>query len=332
MDIAPIESASPSLVARLVQCGHQEGLRRATPESIRSSLPISDASALGTAAHAVLARVLKSTDSRISDDATLRQIWEDAIDTQYNRTDGIRPPGTWWRYNVVRRGTFRLAKQLVVDIERLQGTASVEQEVRSDDGTLWGRPDLVLRYPDGSAEIVDFKTGTHDSGPPDDGELRQLMIYGFLVDAVDCAVTRLKIARVDGETWSSAVTSSQLQSAAAEALRAVDQFNRALPDTTSLARPGDACTFCAQSLGCDVAWTGRIPASALEGRVDEAYVSRDLSVISVRTTNDNSIVRLVGVPLDVVPPPGSSIRAVRLGKQSPGQFQWQSGRSRIRVS
>ena len=296
------------------------------------STVLTDASALGIAAHAVLAAAVHSLSIASQLDYDLARLWDWAVSEQSAHTSGGRPPETWWRYNIVRRGTLALAKRLVVEIYERAATTSIEQEVRSPDRALWGRPDLVLRLPDATVEVVDFKTGAHEFGPPDDAERQQLMLYGFLVEsATGAEVRRLRLERIDGDSWSTAVCSADLLSAAAEAFRVVAEFNLAIPDSSLLARPGAACSRCSQVLRCDIGWTDGAPDSGIEGKVEMSFSERGLSVITLTPTGTSTVSRLVGVPAEVLPAEGAQIRAVRLHLQNPQQMQWQSGRSAMRV-
>ena len=80
-------------------------------------------------------------------------------------------------FNIIKRATRRLVRQLRDEAEAVGATPLVEAELRSPSCSLWGRPDLVLLYPDRSADVIDFKTGAHFEDAPAEREQFQLELY-----------------------------------------------------------------------------------------------------------------------------------------------------------
>ena len=159
MVLDPITTASPMLIWRLIQCGHQEGLRRAA-ERPSGRLAVSSAAALGNAAHSVLAQALtlESFNDELPPD-WFEGAWDQAVAHERTHCSEGGPAEGWRRYSIIKRGTRRLAASLRFEIAEAGATALTETDIYAVSVPLWGRPDVVIQHPDGTLEIVDVKTG-----------------------------------------------------------------------------------------------------------------------------------------------------------------------------
>lgn len=326
MVLDPITTASPTLIWRLIQCGHQEGLRRAA-EKPSGLLAVSSAAALGNAAHSVLAQALGLES--LNDDLLpgwFAGAWEQAVAHERTHCSESGPAEGWRRYSIIKRGTRRLAASLRSEIADAGATALTETDMHAVSIPLWGRPDVVIQHPDGTVEIVDVKTGDHLESSPSEREMSQLQLYVFIAgEALQATVTRIRIERVDGHSWSGPATLDESHSAGALAMVAVERFNAQLGDTTTLARPGEACAHCRSVLACEPAWesdpTGFV---GVQGTLNT--ISSENGQVTLTVVTPAGIVDIVGISgVNLVP--GDELRVAHLRKQSGMRFVWLQGRS-----
>jgi hypothetical protein len=140
---------------------------------------------------------------------------------------------------------------------------SVETRLRSPDGLLVGRPDLVdVRR----REVFDYKTNLGPQEAPDsvsDADARQMRLYAYLLQQNGVAIERGTIVRANGARSSIAITENDARREADEARRALEEFNRCVSaggTFDSLARPSaEACRWCPCMPMCEPFWQGALP-------------------------------------------------------------------------
>ena len=83
-----------------------------------------------------------------------------------------------------------------------KATARIETEMKASSSSIWGRPDIVVLHHDGTAEVIDVKTGDYAGTEPTERGVRQLQLYATIVaEARGDQITRLRIERIDGKCW-----------------------------------------------------------------------------------------------------------------------------------
>jgi hypothetical protein len=219
-----------------------------------------------------------------------------------------------------------LAASLRSEIAEAGATALTETDMYAVSAPLWGRPDVVIQHADGTVEIVDVKTGDHLESGPSEREMCQLQLYAFIAgEALDVTVTRLRVERVDGHSWSGPATFDESRRAGVLAMAAVERFNAQLGDTTALARPGEACAHCRSVLACEPAWESD-PAGfvGVQGTLNAISSENGQIILTVDTpAGFIDIVGFSGVELA----PGDELRVAHLRKQGGTRFVWLQGRS-----
>lgn len=332
MEIEPITSASPTLISQLLECSHQEGLRRAARRGrIGDKSSISSAAALGNTAHAVIAAGLQA----LPHDVELRSdwfssTWEAAVSAQRERCTDEAPPENWRRYSIVKRGTLRLTLKLRAEMALAKATALIETEMTASSSPIWGRPDIVVLHRDGTAEIIDVKTGDHAGTEPTEREVRQLQLYAVIVsEARGVRIVRLRIERVDGPSWATQARDVDARAASSKAEASIALFNSHIEDTSALARPGPACGMCRQILGCDPAWSSpNADFIGVEGEVVLVHTengSRTTRVATAQAEVDIVGLTLTGAEIEL----GGRIRVAHLHVQTEDQYRWQLHRSLV---
>lgn len=252
--------------------------------------------------------------------------WDQAIAHERTHCSDRGPAEGWRRYSIIKRGTHRLATSLRSEIAEAGAIAITESDMFAVSAPLWGRPDIVIQHPDGSVEIVDIKTGEHFEPTPSGREVSQLQLYAFIVgEALKASVTRLRIERVDGHSWSAPATVEGSRRSSALAMAALAAFNSQIEDTTELARPGEACAHCRLVLACEPAWK-----SSSAGFIGEQGIVTSISSENGQTTwtidSADGFVDVVG-PGGVEVNPGDWLRVAHVRKQGDMRFGWISGRS-----
>lgn len=322
MVLTAIDRVSASLGWRLSQCAHEVGLGRARKAPPRAGASNSTAVALGNTAHRVLERAL--TVEPLSIELNLAWYateWSAALEAE--RLNCVDPsmPERWRRYSLVKRGVRRVAEHLRRDAEAQQARLIVEREIYSETKPLWGKPDVVLVFEDGTAEIVDFKTGEHEDVEPDARELQQLDLYSMLVsDVYGLEVVTLRICRAHGPDWRGPASHSR----SAEAWRIIDigrvEYNAHLGDTLPLASPGDGCQRCKSASHCSVVWDA-LPAGFVGVRGSLAAVHSDAGAMTLEIATSYGAVTVVGCPMFAVQP-GQSIRIAHLRRLDDVTYRW----------
>ena len=325
----PIETLTPTLAWQMKSCPHAVGLLRQRESRLGQQRKSPPSAALGKAAHSVLEQALIKVrlDEQLSS-AWFDESWTAAVLLEQATCTETGPPQAWRRYSIVRRGTRRVMAELRAYALASGARLIVEEESLWAEGKLAGRPDLVFAYQDGSAEIVDFKTGAAGRSEALESELHQLSLYAVLVRAVyGLKITKLRVVRCEGDGWSSSIDESETERIYNEAQQSLAVFNDNVLNTEPLATPGRACGNCRQVLECDVVWRARPGGlEAVDGLVDSVESEAGALTLSVQTSFGPVLV--VGCPNRPVKV-GATVRIAHLRKVSQGAFRWQPDRTQM---
>jgi len=329
MAVSPIEMLTPTLAWQLRSCPHAVGLRQpydAVQGQQRRNPP---PAALGKAAHSVLEHAF--TDVGLDEDLPngwFDETWDAAVRHERTSCTDTGPPQTWRRFSIVKRGTRRAVTELRALALASGAQPIVEKEKTWAEGKLAGRPDLIFAYQDGSAEVVDFKTGSDAGGEPPESELHQLSLYAVLVRAVYGLTTKtLRVVRCEGVGWSRSVTERDVDLVYRDVLQRLEAFNRNFSNTEPLATPGAPCAHCRQVLDCDVVWSVRPDSlTVVDGLLSS--VEDEAGALSLAVQTDVGQLLVVGCPNRPVKV-GDSVRIAHLRKVSEGAFRWQPDRTQM---
>lgn len=327
--MTPIEMLTPTLAWQLRNCPHVVGLRQrydAVQGQQRRNPP---PAALGKAAHSVLEKAF--TDMSLEDDLPsgwFDEIWGAAVRHEQTTCTETGLPETWRRYSIVKRGTRRAVVELRGLALASGARPIVEEEKTWAEGKLTGRPDLVFAYQDGSAEVIDFKTGAEGGGEPLESELHQLSLYAVLVRAVyGLKATTLRVVRCEGDGWRRSVSERDIDLVYRDVLQRLEAFNSNFSNTEPLATPGKPCAHCRQVLDCDVVWRARPSAlTAVNGSLGS--VEDEAGALTLGVQTDAGPVLVVGCPNRPVKV-GDTVRIAHLRKVSDGAYRWQPDRTQM---
>jgi hypothetical protein len=315
---------------RLAQCTHEVGLSQEGARVSRGPRLDTSASALGKAAHKVLeAALVEAPLSGEIPPEWFEARWRSEVEEAQQSCLDQTSPERWKRYSIVKRGTRAAIKQIRAEAAAAGARPIVETEMWSADRDLWGRPDVVLAFADGTAELIDFKTGTHDGAAPSTKELHQLDFYTVLVEEFErLEVVSVRILRCDGPSWRGPARPAASAAVAAGARRAMGVFNMRLSDTASLANPGEPCTYCRQALGCKPVWDSRPPQfTAVGGRVETSSDEAGATTLEVSVHETRVVV--TGCPPGV-PAVGQTAMIAHVRAMGDTGFRWQPERSMMR--
>ncbi|HHK43002.1 MAG TPA: hypothetical protein ENJ50_11330, partial [Planctomycetaceae bacterium] len=305
-DVQPITSISPTLYAAARKCP-----ARATwsAHGDRSSLPDHPRGLLGMAVHHVLERAalggVAGADTAAKREAA-RGIYDQKVTDLFASAHPIlmakfRTAERLPYYNLYRERVALLAAERAVDPPTgnrgggagggtAQHRSTVEQTLRSNDGKLKGRPDIV---DSARSEVVDYKTSRapEDGGVRDD-EARQLRLYAHLVNENGRSVTTGVILRADRSRGEIDISASEAEAEAAEAVKKLEELGalvgRAFEEA---ATPSPAsCSRCPCIPMCERFWNEAEPDWAEEtGRQIQGTVQ------AVRVTSTG----LVGIDIEI---------------------------------
>lgn len=247
-----ITSISPARIERLLSCplrvAFEQDAQDAATGSSRgaghgaTSLP----AAVGTAVHRAIELAI---DQRLDADAA----WDLACDEVAERGTDPREA------NNATRMRLRLGRRLPQLIQFIDDKHPLEilteHWMRSIDGRLQGRADLVLLGEE--AVVVDVKSGLseNDDGSPRDAYVRQLAVYAHLVAEshevgdVTCAIFSLRDGMVPVH-----LRTDDRDAMVAEAIHSLDAFNMRVPHDQPAQPSCSACSWCPYLTECDAAW------------------------------------------------------------------------------
>jgi hypothetical protein len=127
--------------------------------------------------------------------------------------------------------------------------------IEDQETGLYGRPDRV-EGPSSARRVVDLKTGLTQAEPTE-SQLRQLLLYAYLVTTTGDTVASVAIEDASGRRWEQPVQPGQLEATAEEAQARRAEFAAAMAasDPSASATPAaDICRWCAYRLVCQPYW------------------------------------------------------------------------------
>jgi CRISPR/Cas system-associated exonuclease Cas4 (RecB family) len=256
-----IATVSPSLYSRLSSCQYRVFLDRSRPPRSAAGFA-STAAVLGTVGHLALQRLVESGALRATDlSMAARSAWEEAIsEVVGSLTAATALPGYYLKAARFANTATRL--------QRLVGPASAlvpEVELRSPDGVIVGRADLIAHGSFGSW-IVDYKSGVERE--PGTGVAlicdheNQLRLYAYLWASTHGEwPASTYLLPFDGPEIEVPVDPRVCEAVANRARDLRAEFNACVPDPPPASPAPDHCRFCPHlgecepfQAACDATW------------------------------------------------------------------------------
>ena len=262
----PLEWVTPSLANDLLDCSYRVAWQ--LDNTYRPLRRPSTYSELGVVAHGVIedaahgmfvgdsAEVRAAIERRWNERATraeddLAHVWEPAQTPSRDQ---------WPGYYVTKARVIRHVADLSTRPERTSATftpPSIESALADERAMLRGRPDRV-EGPHGARRIVDVKSGLHQVAPSPP-QLRQLMLYGHLVEATtDDRVEEIAIEDASGKRWVQSFDRAATDSLVSDIMKARDSYNTATHDGSLIAHAtpvADGCRWCPFRVVCSPYWS-----------------------------------------------------------------------------
>lgn len=261
-----LKRLSPSLVNDLFAClyraafridGRFDALRRPSP-----------AAALGVVAHGViedLGRGLLANSTLDEAKSLLEDRWRHHVEAQAavlaRAWAPAAPPAAedWPGYHltkarVLRRARRRVGSGSAPEASTRRSTA-IEQMIVDKETGFYGRPDRV-EGPPSARRVVDLKTGLAQA-EPSEPQLRQLLLYAYLVTTTGDTVASVAIEDASGRRWEQPIHPEQLETIARESQARQAEFAAAMAaaDPSASAAPAaDTCRWCPYRLACQPYW------------------------------------------------------------------------------
>jgi hypothetical protein len=301
----PLATLSPARLERLLCCP----LRVAFEQQGQGDRhePPSPAALVGVAIHRAIELILRKK-AEGPDDA-----WKRACDELADKGGDPRV------FPTARRARLRLERRLPELLAYIDARSPVEllveEPLTSRDGTIHGRPDLLILGP--HPTIVDFKTGrvTGEDDPHPAYE-RQLTIYAWLAASclgidVDAALFSLREGIVPIDV--SPPLRAQLMT---EAMTARDDFNARAPGPQPGRPHEDHCRWCPFGCSCDDLWAalaaGEVDSvgwgEAVRGEVTANVVTTAIGVAALPINLVEGTRRGLAVVIDVPEPVASGLQ------------------------
>jgi len=255
---------APSGAASLLACK----LRVAFASEHRGGrAPGSPATRLGNVCHAVLAQAAGrrfgtpgSPDWR----ERFEHAWDAALTAELRDLSELDlgrpwpPPAKWPFYAQRKTAARRTARELSIEAEEPGFAAEAEQRQQSEDGTLRGQPDLVVRSP--VHEIRDYKTGsaTDDTGSARPDYALQVQLYAALEhDTSGRWPERGVLIPLPGDPVNVDIDPQAAAAATQRAAESLSAYNAevAAGHIKGLGSPSpSACRFCDYAPECEAFW------------------------------------------------------------------------------
>jgi PD-(D/E)XK nuclease superfamily protein len=355
--LVPLERVSPTLGESLRRCFLQVAFSRDNRFDFLNKP--NTAAALGLAAHevaeAAAAGAFTQGTHEQSDDA-FEKSWAAAIAREEERLKSawpltaIPPPHRWRGYELVHTrlrsllldledtgelnalsvaaensedatATHVLSESAAISSELIPGS-HLETWLQDRTGRLFGRADRVDISEDGSAHIIDLKSGwaLPDEMKPE--HRRQLLLYAFLWHAEHGIWPETAaIQRLDGSRLTIVVEPAEAETVANDLLETLVQFNTLLesqPTPETLASPSaDACQSCIFPPVCEPffgalrenwGWYRRYALGHVKQIIPIAGSTVvELALESSNVAGDPDYARVLGVPTECAPDDGTRV-------------------------
>lgn len=325
--LSPITYLTPSGVSRLLACPLSAALEKA-PQVARLRR-LTPASALGMTVHRVLERAAAGDlDPPGAAETAVDDAWASSLEDAHLRMAAEShfgeppPPARWPGYQAARVRCRRRALLFIGAGQHTvhprarprpaDGAAStpppapgratfVERPLEAFGGRLRGRVDRVEVSDTGTC-IVDFKTGSRESGVVTDGERAQLLLYAVLwaeetgrfpddalIEPLGYSMIRVKLDEVEAR---------DLASRAIAALGALDDLIEGGATPRELAKPSEeSCGRCSFRVACPSYWDARSDWDSPVGDVAGTVTSIDgagIELVAADSAAESPPVRVRG--------------------------------------
>lgn len=261
-----LKRLSPSLANDLFACFYRAAFRiDGRFDALRRQSP---AAALGVVAHAViedLGRGLLTNATPEEAESLVEDRWLHHLETQAAVLERTWAPATppapedWPGYHLTKARVLRRALRRAVGGpvpgRPTRPSTAIEQMIEDQKTGLYGRPDRV-EGPSSARRVVDLKTGLTQA-EPSESQLRQLLLYAYLVTTTGDTVASVAIEDASGRRWEQPVQPGQLEATAEESQARRAEFAAAMAasDPSASATPAaDICKWCAYRLVCQPYW------------------------------------------------------------------------------
>jgi hypothetical protein len=191
------------------------------------------------------------------------RLWDSEVDAERDRLAGAGSsddPARWPGYQLKRARLFQVAgrvRELLVD---LPPGCEVLTEVglKSDDGLLYGRADLVIRGAN-RHQIIDYKSGAvldRETSLPREGYVRQLQLYACLEQETSGGwPMSAHLFPLQGAPVEIEVEPPICLAVAAAAREALGAYNATVPGVQPAQPTPEHCRWCPASTICPAFWT-----------------------------------------------------------------------------
>ena len=222
---------------------------------------------LGDLCHAVLEELVTTGAIRRDDwDHAIDPVWltiaarmAGALEAEPHEDFVSHAPEHWPGYAIKRARLRKAAKRLhdLIASARHDAELICEASLRTSDGRLRGRPDLIVRAVDESW-VVDFKSGevmAGDGRTPREAYTRQLHLYALLEEAASGRwPSRAFLVPLNGPLVEVPIARPQAIALGEEADEALDRFNSVAPGTQPAHPSPETCGYCPWTTRCPTFW------------------------------------------------------------------------------
>jgi RecB family exonuclease len=264
----PLEWVTPSISNDLLDCSLRVAwMLDSSYKSLRRPNTFSE---LGIVAHGVAEDaakgrfVAKSEDTRAAVERRWDELAERAEAELSRAWNPMKVPAReqWPGYHLTRARVVRNAVNKSIRLESSKpstppSSSAVESTFEDKTEKLRGRPDRV-EGPHEARRIVDIKSGLRQAAPSST-QLRQLMIYGHLVEiATGDFVREIAVEDASGNRWAQEFDRAATELLVSDILSAREKFNSATRSGSimDVASPSaDGCRWCPYRVVCSAYWS-----------------------------------------------------------------------------
>ncbi len=296
---------------------------------------------LGTICHEVLERAAKGDLAEVEGDDWLHEfeaVWNEAVGNETAQDAKDPKPQNWPYYGMRKAATRRVAREVCLELSDPRIEVAVEESLQTADGTIKGKPDLIIRSP--HHEIRDYKTGSilePDSETPREEYVAQLLLYAVLeYEATGKWPTTGRLVPLEGDDAEIDIDSGTARDLEARVRAAFDRYNSVVSeaDPLELANPSAKnCRYCEHSPECPAFW-GQVspvwadaesPVVAASGVILDRQVSKrgwaSVTLGEVVGSVSESHITLTGIQPDESFEIWSVMAAVGLGAGAPAAYK-----------
>lgn len=236
-----------------------------------------------------------------------------------------RAPEEWPGYAIKRARLKKAAQRLHSLLASAGHDAELisEASLRTPDGRLQGRPDLVVRAVDESW-VVDFKSGgvmAGDGRTPREAYTRQLHLYALLEAAAGGRwPSRAFLVPLNGPLVEIPLDQATAAGLGEQARQAIESFNSVAPNTQPAAPSPETCGYCPWMTSCSAFWQaadawGEDSLAAAGGVVRSAAHAQFGGVTMVLDVQTGSVRAEVIAVLNVSPKEHSAAAQLKAGDE-----------------